>query len=173
LETRKPSDLLRLAFRAQPRSGVYGVGSKRIGVIMRQHYPALTLVVAVAFLTGCKQGADKFFSGRPSEMSMVHNRIIGGPPEAMVELLRVPSRYPDATESHIADWQESVIAWWGHAEKHQLMTASFGKTSPGERQALRNWLRVRDKHRSQEKAKALDEIEAALDTAALSPQGPP
>jgi len=139
---------------------------------VRPHYPALALVVAVTFVTGCKQGADKFFSGRPSEMSMVHNRIIGGPPEAMLELLRVPSRYPDATESHIAVWQESVIAWWGHPEKHKLMAASFGKTSPEERQALRNWLRARDKYRSKEKAKALDEIEAALTTAALSPHGP-
>ena len=60
------------------------------------------------------------------------------------------------------------------------MTASFGKTSPEERQALRNWLRVRDKHRSQEKAKALDEIEArvedevnkAVEFAETSPEPP-
>ena len=56
---------------------------------MRQHYLILTLVAAATFFTGCKEGAEEFFSGRPSEMSMVHNRIIAGPPEAMIELLRV------------------------------------------------------------------------------------
>ncbi len=137
---------------------------------MRQHYLIPTLVVAATLITGCKKGADEFFSGRASEMSMVHNRIIGGPPEAMVELLRVPSRFPDATESHIANWQESVIAWWGHSEKHGIMTASFGKMSHEEMYALRNWVRVRDKYRSKEKAKALDEIEAALNATAFSPQ---
>ncbi len=137
---------------------------------MCQRYLSLTLVVAAAFFTGCKEGADKFFSGRPSEMSMVHNRIIGGRPEAMVELLRVPSRYPDATESHVAMWQESVIAWWWHPEKHELMTAALGKLSPAELSALRNWVRIRDKYRSKEKAKALDEIEAALNATACSPR---
>jgi len=97
---------------------------------------------------------------------MVHNRIIGGPPEAMVELLRVPSRFPGATESHIADWQESAIAWWLNAEKHGLMVASFGKISREERVALASWVRVRDKHRSKEKARVLNEIEAAIDAGA-------
>ena len=135
---------------------------------MRQYYLILPFVAAATLLAGCEEGAEKFFSGRPSEMAMVHNRIIAGPPEAMVELLRVPSRFPDATESHIAIWQESVIAWWWHPEKHKLMIASFGKMSREEMYALRNWVRVRDKYRSKEKAKALDEIEVAINTTALT-----
>jgi hypothetical protein len=125
-------------------------------------------VAAATLFAGCKEGAEEFFSGRPSEMAMVHNRIIAGPPEAMVELLRVPSRFPDATESHIANWQESVIAWWWHPEKHDLMIASFGKMSREEVHALRDWVRVRHKHRSKEKARALDEIEVAINAAAFS-----
>lgn len=98
-------------------------------------------------------------------MAMVHNRIIGGPPEAMVELLRVPLRFPDATNSHIANWQESVIAWWRNPEKHELMIASFGKLSPEEMHTLRNWVRVKDKHQSKEKAQILDEIAGAINAA--------
>jgi hypothetical protein len=121
--------------------------------------------VCGALLAGCKDGADDFFSGRPSGMAMVHNRIIGGPPEAMVELLRVPSRFPAAKEAHIADWQESAIAWWLNAEKRGLMVASFGRISGEETRALRDWVRVRDPHRSREKAQVLDEIDAALEKA--------
>jgi hypothetical protein len=127
------------------------------------HRRYLPIVVAMALpLAGCKDGADAFFSGRPSEMSMAHNRIIAGTPEAMVELLRVPSRFPDAKESHIANWQESAIAWWGRADKRGAMIASATKLSRQEAQALKAWLRLRDGQRSAEKARALDEIEAAL-----------
>lgn len=132
---------------------------------MHQRYLLILLVASATLFAGCNKGAEQFFSGRPSEMSMVHNRIIGGPPETMVELLRVPSRFPDATESHIADWQESVIAWWLNPEKHALMMDSFGKISSAEMQALRNWVQVRDKYRSKEKAKLLDEIGAAINAA--------
>lgn len=133
---------------------------------MRQRYLILTLVAALLF-AGCNESADEFFSGRPSEMSMVHNRIIAGQPEAMVELLRVPSLFPDATESHIANWQESVIAWWLHPEKHELMKTSFGKISREEINALRNWVRTRGKNLSNEKTSALDEIEKAINATIL------
>lgn len=138
------------------------------GVLVRQHYLILTLVVMATLFAGCKKGAEEFFSGRPSEMAMVHNRIIAGPPEAMVELLRVPSRFPDATESHITDWQESVLAWWWNPKKHEVMITSFGKMSREEVHALRDWVRVRHKYRIEEKAKALDEIEVAINAAAFS-----
>jgi hypothetical protein len=138
------------------------------GVSVRQRHLTLLLVAAVTLFAGCKEGADEFFSGRPSDMAMVHNRVIGGPPEAMVELLRVPSRFPNATESHIANWQESVIAWWRNPEKHKLMIASFGNISREEMHALKNWVRVRDKYRSKEKARVLDEIEVAIHATAKS-----
>lgn len=51
--------------------------------------PDYLLMVAATLFAGCKKGAEQFFSGRPSEMSMLHNRIIGGPPATIVELLRV------------------------------------------------------------------------------------
>ena len=138
---------------------------------MRQHYlgTIFALVVAAMLLVGCKEGAEEFFSGRPSEMAMVHNRIIGGPPETMIELLRVPSRFPDATEAHIADWQGSVIAWWGHPEKHELMIASFGKISRNEMYTLKVWVRVRDKNQTKNNSLILNEIEDALNAVLSSP----
>lgn len=92
---------------------------------------------------------------------MVHNRIIGGPPETMVELLRVPARFPDATTAHIADWQESVIAWWWNADRHALLVESFGKVTPEETRVLLTWLRVEAPSRSVQKADALREIAVA------------
>lgn len=133
-----------------------------------RHYRLILLLAATTLLAGCRQGADQFFSGRPSEMAMVHNRIIGGPPEAMLELLRVPSRFPEATEAHVAQWQESAIAWWRNPEKHGLMNASFDSLSRDEMLALGNWLHVRDKERSADKARTLDEIEAAIKPPARS-----
>jgi len=132
-------------------------------------YLTLAFVVASPLLAGCKSDAASFFSGRPSEMSMVHNRIIAGPPEAMVELLRVPSRFADATESHITDWQESVIAWWWHAEKRELMITSLNKITSEELFALRFWVRVENKNRNEKRAQALHEIEMAIDAISLKP----
>jgi len=129
---------------------------------MGRHYLILASLAAIMLIAGCREGAEKFFSGRPSGMAMVHNRIIAGPPETMVELLQVPSRFPDATEAHIADWQESAIAWWLHPEKHELMIASLGKISREETQALRKWVRMRHPHLSPEKAKVLDAIEKTI-----------
>lgn len=119
-----------------------------------------TLLCLSLLLSACRESADDFFSGRPSGMSMVHNQIIGGPPERMVELLRVPSRFPDATVAHIADWQESIIAWWWNQEKHDLLVASFRKLTLEESRVLLAWLRVEAPSRSAQKAGALREIEA-------------
>jgi len=133
-------------------------------VLALQSKMILSLFAVIVLLTGCREGAEAFFSGRPSEMAMVHNRIIAGSPESMIDLLQVPIRFPDATVSHIGTWQESIIAWWRHAEKHDLMISSFSKISPEEIDALRTWVSIRTKNRSQEKAQALDEIEAAINT---------
>ena len=96
---------------------------------------------------------------------MVHNRIIGGPPETMLELLRVPIRFPGATVAHIADWQESVIAWWWHADRHALLVESLGGITTEETRVLLVWLRVEAPGRSVQKAAALKEIEAAANAA--------
>ena len=128
-------------------------------------------IFAIAFTTinlvGCKSESEKFFSGRPSEMSMIHNQIIAGSPETMIELLRVPSRFPDANEVHISDWQNSIIAWWRHPEKHNLMISSFEKISRNEIHTLKVWIRVRDKNQTKENSMTLNEIEAILNQTQL------
>jgi hypothetical protein len=121
----------------------------------------VALLASATLLLGCKPAAEDFFSGRPSKMAEVHNRILAGPPEAMVELLRVPSRFPDATDSHIGQWQASAVAWWRHPQKHQVMLASFKKLSRDEAAALKKWLRVRGKSQPLAEMRALQEIEAA------------
>ncbi|NTV34189.1 MAG: hypothetical protein HGA50_12985 [Deltaproteobacteria bacterium] len=122
----------------------------------------LTLFVGTMLSAGCKDNTASFFSGRPSEMDMVHSRIIAGQPESMIELLRVPSRFPNATEAQISDWQGSVIAWWKHPEKQKLMVDSFGKISRYEMHELRVWVRVRAKLQTEFNSLTLSEIEAAL-----------
>ncbi len=131
----------------------------------------LALIVGTILSAGCKDDAASFFSGRPSEMDMVHNRIIAGPPESMIELLRVPSRFPDATEAQISDWQGSVIAWWRHPEKHELMLDSFGKLSRYEVHALQVWVRVRAKLQTEANSLTLSEIEAVLKAYRCGPGG--
>ena len=121
----------------------------------------IALLGPVLLLAACRESADNFFSGRPSGMAMAHNRIIGGPPETMVALLQIPSRFPDATVAHIADWQESVIAWWGNVEKHDLLVESFRKITPEETHTLLTWLQVEAPSRSVPKAAALKELAAA------------
>lgn len=127
----------------------------------RRRYLIPPLVAVAVFAAACEERAETFFSGRPSQMAMVHNRIIAGPPEAMLELLQVPSRFPDASETHIASWQESVTAWWRHPEKHDLMVVSLRKMSREEIHAFTNWVRVRGTSQSRERAQVLEEIEAS------------
>ena len=100
----------------------------------------LVFLLASLGLAGCPQGAEAFFSGRPSGMSMVHNHIIGGPPETILDLLRVPGRFPDARPEHIELWQESVIAWWAHADKQAQMLTYAPRLTPTEARALKIWL---------------------------------
>jgi hypothetical protein len=148
-----------------------GAASQSGRIPLKKFQPAAlqTLVLMILgvslLIAACTEGADKFFSGRPSEMAMGHNRIIGGPPEAMVELLRVPSRFPGATEAQVMTWQESTIVWWGTPEKHDVLVASFPKLSREESSALLIWVQVRGNSRSMEKAAALDAIQAAINAA--------
>ncbi len=76
----------------------------------------LALLIVAVILEGCRETADSFFSGRPSGMAMAHNRVLGGSVESVIDLLRIPRRFPDAEARHKSDWQEPVIAWW-RAEK--------------------------------------------------------
>ncbi len=99
---------------------------------------------------------------------MIHNRIIGSKDsEAMIHLLQVPSRFPDATESQIALWQNSIISWWRNEQKHGQMMQSFKKISKNEMYMLKVWVRVRDKFQIEKNAITLHHIEAALDNVQL------
>jgi hypothetical protein len=127
--------------------------------------PSLIILLISFLLFGCQESADDFFSGRPSEMSLVHGRIIGGPPETMLVLLKIPARFPDATLKHISNWQGSVIAWWIDAEKHNLMVESFSKISHNEMLCFKEWISVRYRFKPQEANQVLDQIEAYLNAA--------
>jgi hypothetical protein len=130
----------------------------------------IAAVPALLLAVGCEQSAAGFFSGRPSGMAMVHNRIIGGPPEAMLALLQVPLRFPDASAAHVADWQESVIAWWRHPEKHDLLLASSRRLSAAEAHALLDWLRA-ERSGNQDKALLLIQIASAVGVARSAHRG--
>lgn len=38
----------------------------------------LAALIVAGNLTGCREDADSFFSGRPSGMAMAHNRVLDG-----------------------------------------------------------------------------------------------
>lgn len=133
-----------------------------IGKFFGRQRLVFVVLVACPLVAGCAENAGDFFSGRPSGMAMVHNRIIAGPPQAMADLLRVPSRFPDATGVHVADWQASLTTWWRNPEKHAVMMAMFRELSAEESLALRNWVRITGDAASQERRRVLQEIEAAL-----------
>ncbi len=76
--------------------------------------------------------------------------------------MRVPSRFPDATETHIAKWQGSIIAWWRNNDRHEEMKSLFGEISKNEMYILKVWVKVRHKLETEENSKTLTEIEAAL-----------
>lgn len=122
------------------------------------------LLVAIMFTTGCKKDADEFFLGRPSDLAMLNGRILSGGQEEMLELLRVPSRFPNAENHHVASWQGAMIAWWTNAEKREVMKKSFIKVNQDEMRMLKVWLRVRNVHLAGKKDQILDEIEAALNS---------
>lgn len=121
-----------------------------------------SLLITGVFFYGCQDEAGRFFSGRPSAMSMVHNQIIAGPSETMLELLKIPARFPDATEQHIAQWQFSTIAWWLNQDKHSLMLDSFSMLTSHEMNALQVWIKVRPKNQTENNFLVLDQIGVVL-----------
>jgi hypothetical protein len=121
---------------------------------------AAAIGLAAAALAGCDESAERFFSGRPSGMATAHNRVLEGSVESMVDLLRIPQRFPDATESHKLSWQESVIAWWG--AKRELVLAALPKLSAPEMRSLEAWTAPRDNSHGAQKAAALAAFRDAL-----------
>jgi hypothetical protein len=93
-------------------------------------------------------------------MATAHNRILEGSLESMVDLLRIPNRFTDATDPHKLSWQESVIAWWG--AKRELMVAALPALSAPEMRSLENWAAVQDTSRGAQKAAAMAAFREAL-----------
>src|SRR5262245_17555699 len=118
------------------------------------------VVLLAAAFAGCADSAERFFSGRPSGMAMAHNRVLEGSLESMIDLLRIPQRFPDATEAHKLSWQESMIAWWD--AKRELVLAALPKLSAAEMQSLENWAAVQDRSRGAQKTAAMTAFRDAL-----------
>ncbi len=118
------------------------------------------LLIAVMIQQGCRDATDSFFSGRPSEMSMVHNRALDGRVESIIELLKVPNRFPNAKESHMINWQGSIIAWWQNENGRKRIVAAILKLTDIELESLEKWVSVRSKYDTVKTRNAitLDEI---------------
>ena len=97
------------------------------------------------------------------KLSLVHNRIIEGSQDSMIELLKVPSRFPDATDDNISDWQNSIVAWWQVPEKRNLMITSYKKLTRNEVSQLNNWFETRNSSMSDIKIKTLRETKDSID----------
>jgi hypothetical protein len=132
---------------------------------------AVGVALGAALLAGCEESADRFFSGRPSGMAMAHNRVIEGSLESMVDLLRIPKRFPDATDPHKLSWQESVIAWWG--AKRELVIAALPRLTAPELHSLEIWAAVPDGSRGEQKAAALAAFREALSSYAATTRSRP
>lgn len=134
-------------------------------MVLSHYKRILAGAIVTAFIllsTGCKKGAEAFFSGRPSGMSMVHNRIISRAQEGIPELLKVPSRFPDATMDHCLLWQHSLTAWWAHPDKKALMIQSARNLTAVERAELRDWVKKKPRNQTAAQGATLLEVESAL-----------
>lgn len=93
---------------------------------------------------------------------MAHNRVLDGTLASMVELMQVPQRFPDASEAHIASWQESIIAWWNAANGRERILAALPRLTEGERRSFESWVSARSDLVGEKKKATLDEIARAL-----------
>ena len=78
----------------------------------------------------------------------------------MLDLLRIPQRFPNATESHKLSWQDSVIAWWG--TKRELVLAALPRLTAPEVHSLENWAALQDSSRGAQNAAAMAAFREAL-----------
>ena len=93
-------------------------------------------------------------------MAMAHNLVLDGSLESMVDLLRIPQRFPNATEPHKLSWQESVIAWWG--AQRELVLAALPRLTAPEMHSLENWAALQDNSRGAQKAAAMAAFREAI-----------
>lgn len=130
----------------------------------RRRLSAGCLLAAALSLSACRDATDAFFAGRPSDMAMAHNKALDGSVEAMRELLAIPARFPQANETHYAQWQESPIAWWLAPGGRDRILAALARLTPAERDALAIWLAKPEPY-GQNKQQAMAELRLAVATA--------
>lgn len=125
---------------------------------MRQKLGLLALLVLVCLFYGCREDADSFFSGRPSGMAMAHNRVLDGMRASMIDLLRIPHRFPDVKDSHKVSWQESIDAWWHAQDGRTRILAALPELTDAEIQSFETWLSYRSDSSPSNRAATLDDI---------------
>jgi hypothetical protein len=122
----------------------------------------LAALLIASALQGCREDADSFFSGRPSGMAMAHNRMLAGTLATMVDLLRIPQRFPEADESQREMWRGSVVAWWNAETGRSRMLAALPHLSEEELRCAEGWLTVESGEPEAKDAAALDAVKAAI-----------
>jgi hypothetical protein len=127
-------------------------------LLVTQQTKLAVLFVFILLISGCRGTADRFFSGRPSPMAMAHNRVLDGSLDSMIDLMRIPSRFPDADPSHIVSWQESAIAWWRDAGGRERYVRALSELTAPEIDKLEVWIAARGDATSTAKTLTLEEI---------------
>jgi hypothetical protein len=74
-------------------------------------------------------------------MAMAHNRVLDGMPASMIDLLRIPHRFPDVKDSHkVSCWQESIDAWCHAQDGRTRILAALPELTDAEIQSVETWL---------------------------------
>ena len=126
--------------------------------LVTQQTKLAVLFVFILLISGCRETADRFFSGRPSAMAMAHNRVLEGSLDSMIDLMRIPTRFPDAEPAHIYSWQESAIAWWRDAGGRERFVRAVSQLTPQEIDKLEIWIAARGDSTPAAKTATLEEI---------------
>ena len=61
----------------------------------------------------------------------------------MIDLMRIPTRFPDAEPAHIYSWQVSAIAWWRDAGERERLVRALSQLTPPEIDKLEIWIAAR------------------------------
>jgi hypothetical protein len=129
---------------------------------VKQKFGFLALLLFVGVLPGCRENADSFFAGRPSGMATAHNRVLDGTLESMIELLRIPQRFSDASDSQKMSWQESLDSWWNTANGRNRILTALPYLTKEEILNLEAWVSARSSSLRQKTSVTLDEIAAEI-----------
>ena len=129
----------------------------------------LAILALITMLAACRDAADDFFHGRPSDMAMAHNGALDGGVDSMRTILLIPSRLPDAREVHHAQWQESPIAWWMAPGGRSRIEQALRQLDRAQLAKLQTWLAAPEPY-GENKRRAIAELRQAV-AAAVSAKG--